>query len=101
MLYGQLLRVAEYLRKENTPKTLDYQDVFSMGMKRRLEIASWLMKPFLMTEYNRLQKYEYEIFEDFDLKTIISEPDRDLIPHPKRKEILVIPNGVDHDFLSR
>lgn len=100
MLYGQLLRVAEYLRKENTPKTLDYQDVFSMGMKRRLEIASWLMKPFLMTEYIRLQKYEYEIFEDFDLKTIISEPDRDLIPHPKRKEILVIPNGVDHDFFK-
>ncbi|MDY0076208.1 MAG: glycosyltransferase [Bacteroidales bacterium] len=100
MLYGQLLRVAEYLRYERIPKTLDYQDVFSMGMKRRLDIASWLMKPFLMTEYKRLQRYESEVFEDFDLKTIISEPDRDLIPHPKRAEILVIPNGVDHDYFK-
>jgi len=100
MLYGQLLRVAEYLRYERFPKTLDYQDVFSMGMKRRLDIASWLMKPFLMTEYKRLQRYESEVFEDFDLKTIISEPDRDLIPHPKRAEILVIPNGVDHDYFK-
>ncbi|MCK9451887.1 MAG: glycosyltransferase [Bacteroidales bacterium] len=100
MLYGQLLRVAEYLRHERIPKTLDYQDVFSMGMKRRLDIASWLMKPFLMTEYKRLQRYESEVFEDFDLKTIISEPDRDLIPHPKRAEILVIPNGVDHDYFK-
>jgi len=100
MLYGQLLRVAEYLRRENVPKTLDYQDVFSMGMKRRLDVASWLMKPFLMTEYKRLQRYESKVFEDFDLKTIISEPDRNLIPHPKRAEILVIPNGVDHEFFK-
>lgn len=98
MIYGQLLRVAEYIRYKNIPKTLDYQDVFSMGMKRRLDISSWLMKPFLMTEYKRLQRYEAEVFEDFDLKTIISEPDRDLIPHPKRTSILVIPNGVDQDF---
>jgi glycosyltransferase involved in cell wall biosynthesis len=63
-----------------------------------LDISSLLMKPFLMTEYKRLQRYEAEVFEDFDLKTIISEPDRDLIPHPKRDSILIIPNGVDQDF---
>ena len=33
MLFGQLLRVAEYIRHEKTPKTIDYQDVFSIGMK--------------------------------------------------------------------
>jgi glycosyltransferase involved in cell wall biosynthesis len=100
LLYGQLLRVASYLRKENLPKVLDYQDVFSMGMKRRLDVSSWLMKPFLMTEYHRLQRYEAAVFKDFELKTIISETDRKLIPHPKRDEILVIPNGVDHEYFS-
>jgi sugar transferase (PEP-CTERM/EpsH1 system associated) len=100
LLYGQLLRVAAYLRKENPPKVLDYQDVFSMGMKRRLDVSSWLMKPFLMTEYHRLQRYEAAVFKDFELKTIISETDRKLIPHPDRDEILVIPNGVDHDYFS-
>ena len=98
--YGQLLRVAAYLRKENLPKVLDYQDVCRMGMKRRLDVSSWLMKPFLMTEYHRLQRYEAAVFKDFELKTIISETDRKLIPHPDRDEILVIPNGVDHDYFS-
>ncbi|HOI32910.1 MAG TPA: glycosyltransferase, partial [Bacteroidales bacterium] len=100
ILYGQLLRVAKYIRRSNLPKALDYQDVFSIGMKRRLEVSSWLMKPFLMMEYLRLQRYEAAVFNDFDLKTIISETDRVLIPHPKRDQILIVPNGVDHDYFS-
>ena len=40
------------------------------------------------------------MFDEFDVKTIISEPDRDLIPHPKKNEILIIPNGVDHEFFK-
>lgn len=100
ILYGQLLRVAQYIRKSNLPKAIDYQDVFSMGMKRRLDIGKWWMKPFFKMEYLRLKKYEAAIFDDFDVKTIISEPDRQLIPHPNRNEILIIPNGVDHDFFK-
>ncbi|MDD3636719.1 MAG: glycosyltransferase [Bacteroidales bacterium] len=100
ILYGQLLRVAKYIRKTDLPKVIDYQDVFSMGMKRRLEVSSWLMKPFLMMEYLRLQRYEADLFDDFDLKTIISETDQVLIPHPKRDEILIVPNGVDHEYFS-
>ncbi len=100
MLFGQLLRVAEYLRHKDLPKTLDYQDAFSAGMKRRHDIGSWLMKPIYGMEYRRLSRYEKAIFDDFDVKTIISKPDRDLIPHPKRDEILIIPNGVDHDFFK-
>ena len=65
MLFGQLLRVAEYIRKENTAKTIDYQDVFSMGMKRRSEIAPFYMKPFFNMEYRRLRRYEHDIFDDF------------------------------------
>lgn len=100
MIYGQLIRVAEYIRHKNIPKALDYQDVFSMGMKRRMQVASWLAKPFFLAEYLRLQRYEASIFDDFDIKTIISEPDRFLIPHPKRDAILIVPNGVDQDFFA-
>lgn len=100
VLFGQLIRVAEYLRYINRPKVIDYQDVFSMGIKRRLEVSSWFMKPFFSTEFRRLQRYEAAVFNEFDVKTIISETDRDLIPHPNKKEILVIPNGVDHDYFS-
>ena len=100
MLFGQLLRVAEYIRNEKTPKTIDYQDVFSMGMKRRSEIASFYMKPIFNMEYKRLRRYEHDIFDDFDVKTIISIPDRDLIDHPKKEKILIVPNGVDHEYYS-
>ena len=100
MLFGQLLRVAEYIRHKDLPKAIDYQDVFSYGMKRRRDIASWITRPVFNMEYQRLCRYEAAIFDDFDVKTIISEPDRDLIPHPKKNEILIIPNGVDHDYFK-
>jgi sugar transferase (PEP-CTERM/EpsH1 system associated) len=100
ILFGQLLRVAEYIRYKDFPKAIDYQDIFSYGMKRRAEIASFVTRPIFNMEYQRLKRYEAATFEDFNVKTIISEPDRDLFPHPKRNEILIIPNGVDHTYFN-
>ena len=100
MLFGQLVRVAEYIRHKKTPKAIDYQDVFSYGMKRRRDIASWITRPVYNMEYQRLCRYEAAVFDEFEVKTIISKPDRDLIPHPKKEEILIIPNGVDHEFFK-
>ena len=100
ILYGQLVRVAEYIRHKSIPKAIDYQDVFSYGMKRRRDIASWITRPVFNMEYQRLCRYEAKVFDEFDVKTIISKPDRDLIPHPKKDEILIIPNGVDHEFFK-
>jgi glycosyltransferase involved in cell wall biosynthesis len=99
-IYCQLVRTAEYVKKEPLKKTIDYQDVFSYGVKRRISRSSLLMRPFLRLEYKRLLKYEYQVFDEFNNKTIISIPDRDLIPHPDKVEIAVIPNGVDHDFFK-
>ena len=100
MLYGQLLRVSEYIRNKDIPKAIDYQDIFSYGMKRRADIASFITRPIYNMEYHRLARYEAAIFDNFDVRTIISEPDRKLFPHEKRDEILIIPNGVDHDFFK-
>lgn len=100
ILFGQLVRVAEYLRHKDLPKAIDYQDVFSYGMKRRHDIASWITKPVFNMEYRRLCRYEAAVFDAFDVKAIISQPDRDLIPHPKKDEILIIPNGVDHEYFQ-
>ena len=100
MLYGQLLRIAEYIRHKDIPKAIDYQDIFSYGMKRRADIASCFTRPVFNMEYRRLKRYEATIFNDFDVKSIISEPDRKLFPHEKRDEILIIPNGVDHDYFK-
>jgi sugar transferase (PEP-CTERM/EpsH1 system associated) len=99
-IFCQLIRVAEYVKDIPIPKTLDYQDVFSKGIERRLATAPFYLKPFLRIEYHRLLAYEHAAFEAFDHKIIISEPDRDLIPHPGREEIVVVANGVDTDFFT-
>ena len=100
VLYGQLLRTAEYIRQKDIPKAIDYQDIFSYGMKRRADIASFITRPVFNMEYRRLKRFEAITFDQFDVRSIISEPDRALFPHEKRDEILIIPNGVDHDFFK-
>lgn len=96
--YCQLIRTAEYLKFLPVNKTLDYQDVFSRGLYRRWQVAPIYKKILLRMEYRRVMRYEREVFELFDKKTIISYPDRELIPHPKKREIAVIPNGVDFTY---
>lgn len=99
-IFCQLVRVAEYVKDSPIPKTLDYQDVFSKGVERRLHTAPFYLKPFLRIEYDRLLNFEREVFDRFDNKIIISAPDRDLIPHPEREKIVVVANGVDTGFFK-
>lgn len=99
-IFCQLLRVAEYAKNQDLPKTIDYQDVFSKGIGRRINKVNLFLRPVFRMEYHRLLKYEKALFDIFDHKTIISEPDRDLIPHPEKEKIHIIPNGVDHDFFK-
>jgi glycosyltransferase involved in cell wall biosynthesis len=99
-IYCQLTRVSEYIKECNIPKTLDYQDVFSMGARRRAEQSSFFPSIVFNLEYRRMKTYENEMFDTFENKTIISVPDRDLIPHPEKDKIAVIPNGVDHSYFK-
>lgn len=99
-IYCQLFRMAEYVKDYSIPKTLDYQDVFSKGLARRAENAKGPVKWFFNMEHRRVARYESEIFDRFDHKTIITAVDRDLIPHPHREEIVVVPNGVEFDKFS-
>jgi glycosyltransferase involved in cell wall biosynthesis len=66
-------------------------------MKRRYEKASYWKKPVFMYEYQALKRYEKNVFSCFTNKTIITSIDRDLIPHPQKQYIHVIPNGIDFE----
>ena len=99
-IYCQLFRMADYVKDFPISKTLDYQDVFSKGMARRADNSNGLVKWFFNMEHRRVARYEAEIFDSFDHKTIITAVDRDLIPHPRREEIVVVPNGVEFDKFS-
>jgi polysaccharide biosynthesis protein PslH len=97
-IFCQLIRTAAYALNLDIDKTIDYQDVFSAGLQRRIKISPWYLKPLLKAEYKRVLRYEAMVFDQFDKKTIISIPDREKIHHPNKNEIVVIPNGVDTDF---
>lgn len=96
-IYCQMIRTAEYVKRLPVKKILDYQDVLSKGMQRRWEMGKWYERPLFHWEYRRLARYERRIFDYFDEKVIITEVDRELIPHSENEHIHVIANGVDFD----
>lgn len=100
VVFCQLIRTAEYGKNAKAFKILDYQDALSVGLKRRINKAGFLLKQILKIEYKRLKKYENLIFNSFDQRLIITEVDRNLIPHPDRKNMVVVPNGVDIKHFS-
>lgn len=100
-IYCQLARMAEYSR--NLPqkvKVLDYQDAFSKGLERRIAHEPIWKKWIVKLEFERLKKYETEIFNSFSNCTIISKQDAELIIHPLQKKLLIIKNGVDSDYFK-
>jgi len=97
-IYGQLVRVAEYIKDESTAKTLDFQDALSEGLRRRMDKVSGVKTLIFKMEYNRLRKYEVDMLAMFDHTTMITTQDRDLIQSLQNAEITVVPNGVDMEF---
>lgn len=97
----QLVRTTEYVRhRYELGKTLDYMDTLSKGMERRAENAPFHLRPFFRAETKRLIGYENLMLDLFDHQTIISAQDRDLLYHPARDLVQVIPNGVDTDYFT-
>jgi sugar transferase (PEP-CTERM/EpsH1 system associated) len=97
-LFVQLVRTAEYVKKYHViTSTFDYMDAFSVGAQRRVEKAFPGIRTLLSMEAKRLKKYENFVFNRFTHKTIISKTDRDLIEHPEKNQIVILPNGVDFE----
>jgi len=97
-IYCQLARTAEYVMGIDIPKTIDYQDVFSVGLQRRLPDLPFWKRPFFAMEAERMSVYEESVFYQFDHHTIIAHPDRDLLPFNGRDKVLIVPNGVDFSY---
>jgi sugar transferase (PEP-CTERM/EpsH1 system associated) len=97
---AQLIRTSEYVRNIPFSKTLDYMDAFSFGAKQRSTSGRILLRPLYHWEENLLRKYERRIYASFNHHTIISHQDRDRLPLPYQKSVVVTPNGVDTSFFS-
>ncbi|OFZ67401.1 MAG: hypothetical protein A3D92_19290 [Bacteroidetes bacterium RIFCSPHIGHO2_02_FULL_44_7] len=100
-VYCQLIRTTEYVKNEHrVPKTLDYMDALSAGIQRRIGHQAFYSRWLFRSEARRLSNYERSIFDYFEHTTIISEQDRELIQHPDRKKIHIIPNGIHSSFFN-
>ncbi|MEN8958093.1 MAG: glycosyltransferase, partial [Flavobacteriales bacterium] len=100
-IYCQLIRCAEYVKDEfDIPKTIDFMDVLSKGIARRISTSPFYLRKILQMEAERLKIYENIMFEYFDNHAIISLQDQELIYHVRREEINIIPNGIDTEFFS-
>lgn len=98
LIYCQLIRMSEYVNQYPQFKVLDYMDSFALGIQRRLETASWIKRPLLTLEKNRVQAYQDQQANAFDKLFIIAEKDKQSIPVQKPIEILR--NGVDFTFFK-
>jgi sugar transferase (PEP-CTERM/EpsH1 system associated) len=97
----QLVRTGPYLLP-GIPgvRVMDFMDCLSSGLKRRASQSQWWMRWIIKVEANRLEHYEKRLFERFDVKTLISDADRMVFPHPGREAVHIWPNGVDFDYFA-
>ncbi len=96
----QLLRMAPYAEGLGAPSGLDYMDAFSLGMKRRAELAPWWQRPLLRLERRRLLSYEKKIYAHFEAHAIISNQDREALPLANSASVAILPNGVDSSYFA-
>ena len=95
---SHLIRCAEYVRHAEVPKFLEMTDAISLnyGRVRALKGSGGLRGILYRFEADRLNQYEHDIVEDFDLSILVSNTDRDFLTGGCDSDnILVASNGVD------
>ena len=98
-IYCQLIRTAEYRKSApDLPAVLDYMDVFSKGVERRMANVAVYKRWLFRLEWKRLLRYEAAAYHQFNRHTVISAQDRDLLPVADCRAVEVVPNGVDTDY---
>ncbi len=100
-IYCQLIRPAEYVKNyHSSNKSIDIMDALSIGMERRSKTSNFFKRLFFQEEAKRLKNYERQILNYFEKSFVISQQDKNYLLHPKDKEIIVLPNGVNENFYS-
>jgi sugar transferase (PEP-CTERM/EpsH1 system associated) len=101
IIFCQLIRAAKFVEDiNNIPKVIDYVDVISKGLERRICKSNIFMKILLKLEYRRAVKYEKSVSENFNEQIIITEEDKNLLQFEEKKKVRIIPNGIDFEFFK-
>lgn len=75
-------------------------DAFSKGIERRIPLQSIFTKWIFKLEAKRLAQYEREVYDYFEIQTIISEQDAEALGTLPNQPVSCIPNGVSESFLT-
>lgn len=102
VIFNQMVRTMPLVARSEYPKVMDFQDSLSMNMERRMDHAGGLLRRILHFEFKMLRSTEYNAFKFFDALTIISEPDAEAIPQPKKEshKLHIVANGVDMEYFA-
>ena len=103
-IFCHLIRTADYAEKYDVAKFIDMTDAISLNYKRVSQVASKLNFKALIysIEQKRLELYEKQMVDKFDIVSFISQVDKDYLYSPQDKfdKIKVIGNGVDTNVLK-
>ncbi|MGI2203493.1 glycosyltransferase [Shewanella oncorhynchi] len=95
-----LVRTSEYAKYSKIPKVLEMTDAISMNYKRVRTISKrfGFKNVIYSFEQSRIENYEREILNSFDLSVVVSQYDKDFLlcgNSVVEDKLLVCSNGVD------
>jgi sugar transferase (PEP-CTERM/EpsH1 system associated) len=86
---------------EGIPSSIDFIDALSLNLERKAEQSPWWKRWFWGMEGGRVRSLEKEALRRFDHCFVTSEVDKQSLRNgSERKEVVVVPNGVDTDQFS-
>lgn len=92
MLFAVTVRAAEYIRKCNNTKVIDYIDSIALGYEKGRHYKKDIWRFLYDIDYRLLSKYEKNIFDDFNIRFIISDVDRKNIIGASSKKMGIVRN---------
>lgn len=106
VIFCHLIRTAEFARKIKRKKILEMTDAISLNYLRFKERKTNLLslkKYIYQIDEKRLNKYEKDIVNDFDLNILVSEIDKNHLFQNNsigHKKTMVLSNGVDFNYFK-
>mgnify|MGYP006426685421 CR=1 FL=1 len=97
-----MVRVAKYKAQvEGIPSSIDFIDALSLNLERKADQSPWWKRWFWETEGIRVGRLEKEALRQFDHCFVTSEVDKQSLRNEnEKKDVVVVPNGVDTDQFS-
>lgn len=92
MLFVVTVRAAEYVRDCKNVKVIDYVDSIALNYEKGRHYKKNIWRLLYDIDYRLLSRYEKDILDDFNIRFIISEVDRENIIGDSEKTIGIVRN---------